>query len=124
REVETREEIVRTFGLAASELRLMLGESKDSVGRFDQPLDQATTSSLEALQFLVLGYRKQLAEDIPGGLAYYERAIENDPNFGLAYAAEGSGNLWLGRNALALIGLTKAFELRGRLTVPARFHVE
>ena len=123
-EAETREDIVRTLGLSASQLRLKLGESSDSVRRFNQPLDQATSSSPDALQFLISGYKKQLSGDIPGALAYYERAIEKDPNFALAYAAQGSANGWLNKRALALAGVSKAFELRSRLTVPSRFQVE
>jgi len=123
-EAETRDDIVRTLGLSASQLRARLGESRDSLRRFNQPLDQATSSSPEALQFLALGYEKQLSGDIPDALAYYGRAIEKDPNFGLAYAAQGSANHWLDKHSLALVGLSKAFELRGRLTVPSRFHVE
>ena len=101
-----------------------LGESKDSLRRFNQPLDQATTSSPEALQFLALGYLKHLSGEIPGALSYYARAVEKDPNFGLAYAAEGSGNLWLDKPAQAAVDFSKAFELRDRLTVPSRFQVE
>jgi tetratricopeptide (TPR) repeat protein len=123
-EVATREDIVRIIGLSASQLRLKLGESSESISRFNQPLDQATSSSPDALQFLALGYKKQLSGDIPGALAYYERAIEKDPNFGLAYAAEGSANDWLSKRALALVSFSKAFELRTRLTVPSRFQVE
>src|ERR1700756_4446208 len=80
-EAERREDIVRTLGLSAFQLRASLGESRDSLRRFNQPLDQATSSSPEALQFLTLGYEKQLSGDIPGALAYYARAIEKDQNF-------------------------------------------
>jgi len=123
-EAETREGIVRIFGLCASQLRLKLGESSDSVRRFDQPLDRATSSSPDALQVLALGYKKHLSGDIPGALAYYGRAIEKDPNFGLAYAAQASANNWLHKHELALVGSSKAFELRSRLTVPSRFQAE
>jgi DNA-binding winged helix-turn-helix (wHTH) protein len=123
-EADTREDIVRTFGLSASQLRLKLGESSDSVRRFNQPLDQATSSSPEALQFLALGYKKQLGADIPGALVYYGRAIEKDPNFGLAYAAASSANTWLSRPGPALVDSSRAFELRSWLTVPLRFQVE
>ena len=123
-EAEKREDIVRTLGLSASQLRLKLGESRDSVGRFNQPLDQATSSSPDALQFLALGYKKQLNGDIPRALSSYERAIETDPDFALAYAAESSANSQLYNDAQALIGSAKAFELRNRLTIPSRFQVE
>ncbi len=123
-EATTREDIVRSLGLSAFQLRAELGESRDSVRRFNQPLDRATSSLPDALQFLALGYKKQLSGDIDGALSSYKRAIEKDPNFGLAYAAEGSGNQWLSNHAEALIGFTKAFELRNRLTIPSRFQVD
>jgi serine/threonine protein kinase len=123
-EAETREGIVRILGLSAFQLRASLGESRDSLRRFNQPLEKATSSSPDALQFLILGYKKHLSGDVPGAVAYYGRAIEKDPNFGLAYAAEASGNMWLGKDALALVDISRAFELRDRLTIPGRFQVE
>jgi len=54
-EATTREDIVRSLGLSAFQLRAELGESRDSVRRFNQPLDRATSSSPDALQFLALG---------------------------------------------------------------------
>jgi eukaryotic-like serine/threonine-protein kinase len=123
-EAATRDDIVRTFGLSAFQLRGKLGESKDSLRKFNQPLDQATSSSPEALGFLASGYKKQLSGDIASALGDYERALEKDPNFALAYAAEGSGNNWLGKETLASLAFSKAFDLRTRLTIPARFQVE
>jgi eukaryotic-like serine/threonine-protein kinase len=123
-EAETRGQIVRTLGSSASQLRLKLGESQDSVRRFNQPLDQATSSLPDALQFLALGYKKHLSGDVPGALAYYERAIDKDPNFGLAYAAASSANAWLSKPGPALANSSRAFELRNRLTVPSRLQVE
>jgi pentatricopeptide repeat protein len=110
--------------LSALQLRGKLGESKDSLRKFNQPLDQATSSSLDALAFVASGYKKQLSGDIPSALHDYERALEKDPNFALAYAAEGSGNGWLSKDDLASLAFSKAFDLRSRLTIPARFQVE
>jgi serine/threonine protein kinase len=123
-EAETRKDIVRILGLSAFELRVKLGESRDSLRRFNQPLEKASSSSPDALQFLILGYKKHLSGDVPGAVAYYGRAIEKDPNFALAYAAEASGNLWLGKQAPALLDISRAFELRDQLTIPSRFQVE
>jgi tetratricopeptide (TPR) repeat protein len=120
----TRDDIVRTFGLSAFQLRGMLGEPKDSLRKFNQPLDQATSSSPDALALLASGYKKQLGGDILSALGDYERALEKDPNFALAYAADGSGNFWLGKNDLASIDFSRAFDLRSRLTIPARFQVD
>ncbi len=120
----TRGEIVRALGLSAFQLRGKLGDAKDSLRKFAQPLDQATSSSPDALALLAVGYKNQLSGDIPSALDDYERAIEKDPNFALAYAAEGSANYWFSREALASADLSRAFELRSRLTIPARFQVE
>jgi DNA-binding winged helix-turn-helix (wHTH) protein/tetratricopeptide (TPR) repeat protein len=120
----TRGEIVRTLGLSAFQLRGKLGESQDFLRKFNQPLDQATSFSPDALALLASGYKKQLSGDIPRALGDYERAIDKDPNFALAYAAEGSGNSWLYKEALAALDFAKAFDLRSRLTIPARFQVE
>ncbi len=118
----TREDIVRILGLSAFQLRRKLGESKDSLRKFNQPLDQATSPSPDALAFLASGYKKQLSGDVPGALVDYERAREKDPHFALAYAPKGSGNRWLAKEDP--LDLSKAFDLRSQLTIPARFQVE
>jgi eukaryotic-like serine/threonine-protein kinase len=123
-EAETRDDIVRVLGLTATRLRAKLGESKDSIARFNQPLELATSSSPDALQFLALGYQNHLHFDLPAAMADYNRAIEKDPNMALAYAAEGSGYVSVGPEARVTETVTKAFELRERLTAPSRFQVE
>jgi eukaryotic-like serine/threonine-protein kinase len=123
-EAATRDDIIRTFGSSAFQLREKLGESKDSLRKFNQPLDQATSSSPDALAFLASGYKKQLSGDIPSALGDYQRALEKDPNLALAYAAEGSANFRRGKEDLVLTDSSKAFDLRSRLTIPARFQVE
>jgi hypothetical protein len=49
-EAESREKVLAALGQAATELRGKLGESLASIRKFDKPLEQVTTSSLEALQ--------------------------------------------------------------------------
>jgi serine/threonine protein kinase/DNA-binding winged helix-turn-helix (wHTH) protein/tetratricopeptide (TPR) repeat protein len=123
-EAETRDDIVRVLGLTATRLRAKLGESKDSIARFNQPLELATSSSPDALQFLGSGYQNHLHFDLPAAMADYNRAIEKDPNLALAYAAEGSIYMEVGPEARGTETLTKAFALRERLTTPSRFQVE
>jgi eukaryotic-like serine/threonine-protein kinase len=123
-EAETRDDIVRVLGLTATRLRAKLGESKDSIARFNQPLELATSSSPDALQFLASGYQNHLHFDLRAAMADYNRAIEKDPNLALAYAAEGSIYSFVGPEARATESLTKAFALRERLTAPSRFQVE
>ncbi len=123
RDVAGRSEIVRTLGAMAVELRRKLGESPESLQKFSQPLDQTTSSSLEALHLLAQGYRHHSARD-DAATSDYQRAIELDPNFALAYVALGARYSNVGEMELASAAEKKAYELRDRLTGPARFIVE
>jgi eukaryotic-like serine/threonine-protein kinase len=114
-EVATRNEIVHTLGVLASQLRSKMGEPKPSVKRFNKELDQATSSSLEALQLLTRAYRHHAARD-DQAVTYYQRAIEMDPNFALAYISLAAWYSNVGETPLAAEAARKAYGLRGRLT--------
>jgi eukaryotic-like serine/threonine-protein kinase len=122
-DVAGRNEIVRTLGVLGGELRRKLGEPRASLAKFSKPLDEATSSSLEALQLLSQGYKHHSARD-QLAVSYYQRAIELDPNLALAYLALGArySNIW--EMTLASAAEKKAYELRDRLTGPERFLAE
>ena len=104
----SKEKVLDALGEAASKLRTELGESLATVQKFDVPLEQATTSSLEALKAYSLGHDKTAA----AGLPYDQRAIQLDPNFAMGYLAVGSDYESLGEVGRASEYFTKAFELR------------
>jgi Tfp pilus assembly protein PilF len=109
---ESKEKVVDALGEAASRLRGELGESLATVQRFDVPLEQATTFSLEALKAYSLG-RKATNEKGPAAtLPYHEQAVALDPNFAMGYLSLG-GDYWsLGEVGRASEYYTKAFQLR------------
>jgi tetratricopeptide (TPR) repeat protein len=108
----SKEKVLDALGEAASKLRTELGESLATVQKFDVPLEQATTSSLEALKAYSLG-RKAFGEKGPSAaLPYFQRAIELDTNFATGYDAVGSGYFSLGETGRASEYFTKAFQLR------------
>jgi serine/threonine protein kinase/DNA-binding winged helix-turn-helix (wHTH) protein/Tfp pilus assembly protein PilF len=123
REAGSRNEIVRTLGVLGVELRRKMGEPWDSLQKFSEPLEEATSSSLEALQLLSQGYRHHAARDDASTL-YYQRAIEVDPNLALAYVALGARYSNLGEMELAAAAERKAYEQSDRLTGPAHFLVK
>ena len=120
----SRNQVVHLLGVSAVQLREKLGEPAASIAKFNKPLEQATSPSLEALQMLTEGYRHHLAGDFRGALQYYQRATDLDSDFALAYAALGS--IYGGRTefASAAPAETKAYQLRTRLTERARFQTE
>src|SRR5260221_2119392 len=117
----SRTDVVQVLGVAAAELRVKLGEPAASIASFDRSLEEATSSSPEALQRLTEGYRHHLAGDTRGAIPYYEQATGLDPDFALAYAALSAAHSNWAELGLAATAAKKAYELRTRLTEPNRF---
>ena len=122
-EAESKEQVLKSLDQAASSLRAKLGESIGSVQKFATPLEQATTSSLEALQAFSLGQAEHLKGEDSKALPYLKRAIELDPNFAMAYATLGTAYENLTQQALANTNLTKAFDLKERASERERFYI-
>jgi serine/threonine protein kinase/Flp pilus assembly protein TadD len=108
----SKENVLDALGGAASKLRGEMGESLATVQKFDVPLVQATTSSLEALKAYTLGRKAYREQGTAAALPYHERAIQLDPNFAMGYRALGADYQSLGEVGRASEYLTKAFELR------------
>jgi eukaryotic-like serine/threonine-protein kinase len=108
----SKEKVLDALGKGASKLRTELGESLASVHKFDVPLAEATTSSLEALKAYTLGLKAHLEKGPAAALPYHQRAIELDPNFALGYNALGNDYSSLSELGRASDYFTKAFELR------------
>jgi serine/threonine protein kinase len=108
----SKEKVLEALGEAASKLRGELGESLAMVQKFDVPLAEATTSSLEALKAYGLGWKARNEKGEAAALPYDQRAIELDPNFAMAYIALGNIYYSLGEVGRAGDYYTKAFQLR------------
>jgi Tfp pilus assembly protein PilF len=108
----SKEKVLDALGEAASKLRGELGESLASVQKFDVPLLQATTSSLDALKAYSLADKAGNEKGTAAELLYDQRAIELDPNFAMGYGAVGADYLSLGELGRASEYMTKAFQLR------------
>jgi eukaryotic-like serine/threonine-protein kinase len=107
-----KEKVLDTLGEAASKLRAELGESLATLQKLDVPLEQATTSSLEALQAYSLAQNAFREKGPAASLPYALRSIELDPNFSTGYALVGATYYDLGEGDRASAYLTKAFRLR------------
>jgi tetratricopeptide (TPR) repeat protein len=110
----SKEKVLDVLGEAASKLRTELGESLATLQKFDVPLEQATTSSLEALKAYSLGQEAYREKSPAAALPYHQRAIELDPNFAMAYLVVGADYSTLGELGRASEYYTKAFQLRER----------
>jgi len=124
REVADQNQVVHVLGVAAAQLRRKMGEPEASLARFNKPLEEALSSSVEALQVGTLGYKRHIVGDLEGAIPYYQRALELDPNLAPTYEGLGAAYVMLGKGSLAVPAFTKAYELRARMTEPSRLETE
>jgi hypothetical protein len=108
----SKEKVLDALGEATSKLRGELGESLATVQKFDVPLAEATTSSLEALKAYSLGVKAFNEKGASSALPYDQRAIQLDANFAMGYEAVGTDYNNLAELERAREYYTKAFQLR------------
>ena len=118
-----KEQVLPALGRAAAKLRHEVGESLSSVQKFDVPLFQQTTKSLEALKAFTLAAKNAREKGDVEAIPFYKHAIELDPNFALAYDGLGIAYYRLNQPSLAADNLKKAFELRDRVTEREKFNL-
>jgi eukaryotic-like serine/threonine-protein kinase len=122
-EATSKESVLSSLGTAASNLRQKLGESLSSIKKYDVKIEQATTSSLDALKAFSMGDQARTSGRTRESLPFYQKAIELDPNFAMAYAriAVFYGNQ--GQLELATQYVEKAFALRERVSEREKFYI-
>ncbi len=113
-QADSKEQVLKTLDTATTQLRGKLGESLASIQKFDKPLEQATTSSLEALKSFTLADVKHSSGSDLDAVPLYKRAVELDPNFALAYARLGTVYSNFGQMDTSEQYRNKAFELKDR----------
>ena len=113
-EAESKEQVLNKLGEAATRLREKMGESLASIQKFDAPIEQATTSSLDALKAYSMGRELALGNKDREAMPFLKRAVELDPNFALAYDKLAGSYSNTGQQELAIEAFQKAFDLRGR----------
>jgi pentatricopeptide repeat protein len=122
-EASSKEEVLSALNTSASRLREKLGESLTSIKKYAVPIDQATTSSLDALKAYATGNELRSSGKTKESYAFYKRAIELDPNFAMAYARLAvyhANNFELEQASQYAL---KSYELRDRVSEPERFYI-
>ena len=114
--------VLDALGKTASEIRNKLGESLSTVQKFDTPLEQATTPSLEALKAFSSGFKIHTTGDA-AAIPFYKHAIELDPNFALAYAWLGVSFNDIGELSKDIESTRKAYDLRDRASEPEKYFI-
>jgi eukaryotic-like serine/threonine-protein kinase len=122
-EADSQEQVLNALGKAGTALRRKLGESLSSVQKFDTPLQEATTSSLEALKAYSLGLAQWSKGNPARSIPLFQHAIELDPDFATAYAALGRAHQVIGEEAPVEEAIRKAYALRNRASERERLDI-
>jgi serine/threonine protein kinase/tetratricopeptide (TPR) repeat protein len=120
---ENKEQVLHALGEAAMKLRDKLGESLQSIQKFDAPIEQGTTSSLEAFKAYSLGVEQHLKGKYLEAIPLFKRAAEIDPDFALAYARMAAIYYNSSQYDLAAEASQKAYELRDRVSERERLYI-
>jgi len=121
-QADSKEQVLAALSDAAGKMRQKLGESLGSIQKFDKPLQEATTSSLEALKAFTLGDATRNRSEL-AAIPFYQRAVELDPNFAMAYARLGTSYGNIGQSGEQEHYEKKAFELRDRASERERLYI-
>src|SRR5581483_9368321 len=114
-EASGKGETLKALDSAAAEIRKKLGESLGSIQRYDAPIEQAATTSLEALKAYSLAQVQRNRGDEQAAVPFLQRAVELDPDFAMAYAVLGQVYANIGETELAVENTRKAFARREKV---------
>ena len=122
-DVNDKDHVLSSLGQLGTQIREKLGESLTTIQKYDKPLEQATTPSLEALKAYSDGSKAARTNDA-AAIPYFKRATELDPNFASAWVGLGVSSSNLGETGLSNEYFTKAYALRDRVSDRERFRIE
>jgi len=122
-QVVRKEDALDAVTRMARGFRAYVGESAAALHKHDTPLAEATTSSLEALKAYSLGWKIALQQGDEPAIPYFQRAVEIDPRFAMAFASLALMSGSSGSSQLATENITRAYELRDRVSDKERFFI-
>ncbi|HEY7183861.1 MAG TPA: protein kinase, partial [Blastocatellia bacterium] len=122
-EAESKERVLKALGQASTAMREKLGESLASIRKFDAPIEQATTPSLEAFKRYTVGIELRRKGQYAQSVTEFEQAIERDGEFALAYEQLGTSYRDLRNLALGNQYLERAYQLRDRVSERERLTI-
>jgi eukaryotic-like serine/threonine-protein kinase len=123
-EAPDKDHVLDALGKAAEDMRGKLGESLASIQKYNTPIAEASTSSLEALKDYGLGLQTRANKGEAQSVPFFKKAIELDPNFAMAYATLGQVESNLGEHQTGAEYTRKAYDLRDRASEVERFYID
>jgi eukaryotic-like serine/threonine-protein kinase len=123
-EAPDKDHVLGALGNAAEDLRGKLGESLASIQKYNTPIQEATTSSLEALKAYSLGMETRSSKGEDAAAPFFKQAIAIDPNFAMAFATLGQVETNLGERTVGAGYTKQAYALRDRASEVEKFYID
>ena len=123
-EAPDKDHVLGALGNAAEDLRGKLGESLASIQKYNTPIQEATTSSLEALKAYSLGMEARSSKGEDAAAPFFKQAIAIDPNFAMAFATLGQVETNLGERTVGAGYTKQAYALRDRASEVEKFYID
>jgi serine/threonine protein kinase/tetratricopeptide (TPR) repeat protein len=123
-QASNKDQVLGALGKVAEDIRGKLGESLSSIQKYNTPIAEATTSSLEALKAYSLGMQARANKGEETAAPFFKQAVTLDPNFAIAYAVLGQVETNLGERGLGSEYTRKAYELRDRASDLEKFYID
>ena len=118
-----KEDVLNALGRIASKFRTRVGESLATVEKYDTPLAEATTSSLEALKAYSAGLKLLSSTGSAAAVPLFKHATEIDPEFAMAHTLLGRMYGDIGESVLSAESTTKGYQLRDRASDQEKFFI-
>jgi tetratricopeptide (TPR) repeat protein len=121
---ESREQVLQALDRAVFDLRGKLGESRADLQKYSLPLERVTTPSLKALKAYSQGIFLRNTQGDRLSLPYFQRALELDPAFAMAYSRLGAAYYGMMQFDRAAEMFRRAWALRDRVSPRERYYIE
>ena len=115
-----KDQVLSTLGEMAGKFRAHAGESLAAIREHNIPLEEGTTSSLEALK----AYTAAITLSGDAAANQLKRATDLDPDFAAAWSLLAIDYSGLGETALSRQAAIRAYEKRDRASGPEKFNIE
>ncbi len=122
-EAATKEGVLNALSQIAGKFRTRVGESLSTIERYDTPLAEATTPSLEALQLYSVAWKVHSSSGAMAALPLFKRATEIDPTFSMAHASLGRIYADLDESDMSAESTRRAWQLRDRASEREKFFI-
>ena len=119
----SRKDVLGALDQISDTVRGRLGESADSIQKYGVPIQDASTSSFDALAAYSQALQVAREQGEYAAAPYYRQAVKLDPNFALAYVQLSSFEWDRGNLVQARRAATQAYNLLDRVTQWERFDI-